>query len=475
MITRLRLTNFKAWRELKIQFATVTGVFGANSGGKSSLIQFLLLLKQTRNATDRRIVLDFGGAESLANLGSFPEVVHGRDSTRQINWELAWRLPRERQIAAHSGDGRSVTFSGREMETQCAVGLSTPARSPTLVARSLTYRFDDYLFTLEQSEDGQPRGYELDISHENREFTLKRQQGRPFDRIPSPVKTHSFPPQVKWAFQNTDFLGDFEFEYEGLMDRIFYLGPLREYPQRQYYWSGASPGDVGPRGERAIDAILAATAQGEKRQLKYRAHHRPFQEIIAHWLRQLGLIDRFAMAEIGSGSNLYQTRVTTNSSRAPTTLTDVGFGVSQVLPVLVLLYYVPENSIILLEQPEIHLHPAVQSRLADLFLCVARQRKLQIVVESHSQHLLQRFQRRVAEQRVHVPGMGSTYPFPISSDDVRLYFSAVSNGVGKLQDLGLNIWGEIENWPDGFFGDEMEEIAAISSATLQRKLADSPG
>ena len=70
--------------------------------------------------------------------------------------------------------------------------------------------------------------------------------------------------------------------------------------------------------------------------------------------------------------------------------------------------------------------------------------------------------------------MGTTYPFPISSDDVRLYFSAVSNGVGKLQDLGLNIWGEIENWPDGFFGDEMEEIAATSSATLRRKLADSP-
>jgi len=475
VITRLRLTNFKAWRELKVRFATVTGVFGANSGGKSSLIQFLLLLKQTRDATDRRVVLDFGGPESLANLGSFPEVVHGHDATRRISWELAWRLPKERQIAAQSGDGRPVTFSGQEIETHCAVGLSGPGRSSTPIAQSLTYRFDDYQFTLEQSENGPKRGYGLDISHENKGFTLKRQQGRPFDRIPAPVKTHSFPPQVKWAYQNTDFLSDFEFEYEGLMDRIFYLGPLRKYPQRQYYWSGASPGDVGARGERAIDAILAATAQGEKRQLKYRARHRPFQEIIAHWLRQLGLIDQFAMVEIGTGSNLYQTRVTTNSSRAPTTLTDVGFGVSQVLPVLVLLYYVPEDSIVLLEQPEIHLHPAVQSRLADFLLCVAKQRRLQIVVESHSQHLLQRLQRRVAEQQVHVPGMGSTFPFKISSDDVRLYFSAVSGGVGKLQDLGLNIWGEIENWPDGFFGDEMEEIAAISSATLRRKLAGSSG
>ena len=63
----------------------------------------------------------------------------------------------------------------------------------------------------------------------------------------------------------------------------------------------------------------------------------------------------------------------------------------------------------------------------------------------------------------------------VSSDDVRLYFSSVSGGVGKLEDLQLNHWGEIENWPDGFFGDEMEEIAAISSATLRRKLAGSSG
>ena len=55
---------------------------------------------------------------------------------------------------------------------------------------------------------------------------------------------------------------------------------------------------------------------------------------------------------------------------------------------------------------------------------------------------------------------------------MRLYFSSVSRGAGRLEDLRLNEWGEIENWPDGFFGDEMEEIAAISSATMRRKLAD---
>ena len=474
MITRLRLTNFKAWRELQVRFATVTGVFGANSAGKSSLIQFLLLLKQTRDATDRRIVLDFGVPESLANLGSFPEVVHGHDKAAEISWELAWSLPKSLRITGQSADGRPAQFAGRGMETHCTVGLSDPSQPSTLFTRSLTYHFGDYSFALESAsgEDKTP-GYDLKVQSPHDDFVLKRIQGRPFARVPPPAKNHAFPQQVKWSYQNAEFLSDLELAYEDLMDRIFYLGPLRVFPQRQYYWTGASPADVGLRGERAMDAILAATAQGEKRQLKYRARRQPFQEVITHWLRELKLIDRFSMSEIGAGSNLYQARVTTNSSGTSTTLNDVGIGVSQVLPVLVLLYYVPEDSIVLLEQPEIHLHPAVQSRLADLFLCVAKQRNLQIVVESHSQHMLQRLQRRVAEGKVEVPGKGPTSPFDVYSEDVRLYFSSVSRGVGRLEDLQLNRWGEIENWPDGFFGDEMEEIAAMNSATLRRKLADS--
>lgn len=140
-----------------------------------------------------------------------------------------------------------------------------------------------------------------------------------------------------------------------------------------------------------------------------------------------------------------------------TMLADVGFGVSQILPVLVLLYYVPEGSIVLMEQPEIHLHPSVQSGMADVMLAVAKRRQVQIIVESHSEHLLRRFQRRVAE--------GS-----MPSSDLKLYFVNTKRGAAELNDLELNEWGGIENWPDKFFGDEMGEIAAISTASLERRI-----
>lgn len=87
-------------------------------------------------------------------------------------------------------------------------------------------------------------------------------------------------------------------------------------------------------------------------------------------------------------------------------LPDVGFGISQVLPVLVQCFYAPEGSIILIEQPEIHLHPNAQSTLADVMIDVINSkengtdRDIQLVIETHSEHFLRRLQRRIAEDMV---------------------------------------------------------------------------
>ena len=169
------------------------------------------------------------------------------------------------------------------------------------------------------------------------------------------------------------------------------------------------------------------------------------------------MIQDFRLDEIAEGSNLYRAMVKTSRRSVPTALTDVGFGVSQVLPALVLLYYVPEGSTVLMEQPEIHLHPAVQSKLADVMLSVAEARDVQIIVESHSEHLLRRLQRRVAEGTA-------------SSEDVKLHFVSTVGGKARASDLTLNEWGEIQNWPKDFFGDEMGEIAAITKSSLRRRL-----
>ena len=467
MLKRLRIENFKAWREADLKLGKVTGLFGTNSVGKSSLLQFLLLLKQTRNATDRGLVLDFGGKkEDLVNLGTFTDVVHRHDEDRRIRWRLDWTLPVRWHLDwtlpeglkfedEYNSEGGPV-LSGNHLKTQCEVGL----RQARLWPYRLSYRFGGVKFSLQPRSDS-AEDFELATDDENFEFL--RIQGRPPRRLPHPVKTHLFPSQVRRYFQNAEFLSDFEWEYEDLMDSFYYLGPLREYPRREYHWAGASPNDVGQHGERTVDAILAATRDQEMRRLKPPARgvrKMPFQKVIAHWLNELGLIRDFRLEEIAKGTNLYRAMVKTSPWSVSTAFTDVGFGVSQVLPALVLLYYVPEGSTVLMEQPEIHLHPAVQSGLADVMLNVAEVRNVQIIVESHSEHLMRRLQRRVAEQKA-------------SSEDVKLYFVSLRQGRARVSDLLLNEWGEIENWPKNFFGDEMGEIAAIMEASLRRKMEKS--
>lgn len=453
MLERLKFENFKVWQEADIRFGKVTGFFGTNSAGKSSILQLLLLLKQTRNATDRGLVLDFGGPGDMASLGTFADVVHGHDERRLLRWILEWSLPKPAMLSNPMGP----PGIGNRLEIRCDVEM----RESGIRSRELAYRFAGVDFRL-QLRANSDKEFELASEWEFEQdtgwkFEFIRSRGRAWP-LPPPIKSYRFPNETRSYYQNADFLSDFELAYENLMDSIYYLGPLREYPRRQYHWGGSSPEDVGQRGERAVDAILAATLRGETRSLGYRKWGKPFQGMIAHWLKELGLIYDFRLEEIAQKLNLYRAMVETSSSSVPTALTDVGFGVSQVLPALVLLYYVPEGSTVLMEQPEIHLHPAVQSGLADLMLNVAKARKVQIIVESHSEHLMRRLQRRVAEEEA-------------SSEHVKLYFVSNDRGVAQVSDLALNKWGEIENWPDNFFGDEIGEIAAITKASLKRRMA----
>ena len=450
MLNSLKVKNFKAWRKLDIEFGMVTGLFGTNSSGKSSILQFLLMLKQTKNATDRRLVLDFGEPNALVNLGNYRDVVHKHDEKAIICWSIDWTAPTPVKVEERRGLLYGFMESGKCLQTECQVGW----KSSKLQAEYLRYNLGRKGFNLEPiSEDGKEF-----VLTSNLDPYLQSVQNQGWPKsLPGPIKTHLFPSQVKSFYRNADLLNTFEIEYESLMDRIFYLGPIREYPRREYSWAGMAPSDVGLRGERTVEAILAATANEETRSLGPRKRRKQFQAMIAHWLKELGLVNAFEIHEVAEGSNLYRTSVTTHPRSSHVMLTDIGVGVSQVLPALVLLYYVPKRSTVLLEQPEIHLHPSVQSSLADLILAVAKTRQLQIIVESHSEHLLRRFQRRVAEDTV-------------ASEEVKLYFASTStDGTAQLNELELNKWGEIMNWPENFFGNELAEISATRAAGLERK------
>ena len=414
MITELRARNFKSWQDTsKLQLAPLTGLFGANSSGKTSILQVLLMLKQTveHPSPDWNESLYFGDDGSLVNLGNFDAVIHGHKRDLSIGISVSWKLPEQIDIAEVFTD--SLSFS------------------TTVVTKN---RLDGFCYTVGE--------HDFEIRHESRGYAFR-----------SPYRPHHSP--VVYPFRcygicsrpsgPTEKFFGFDEAFENLFSRILYLGPLREHPRPRYTWDGDHPKGIGQEGEKAISALLS----GRIRRL-------PIDEQILSWLQRLELIHSYDLHPVSDTSRDYEFLVKKYKGGPEVRLTDIGFGVSQVLPVLILCYYAPEGSILILEQPEAHLHPKVQTELADVLIDTVKNRNVQIILESHSEYLLSRLQRRIAEKK-------------IAATDTALYFCEIKDSTSEIEQLNVDEYGNIRNWPQDFFGDVTGELIKKTKVEMQQR------
>jgi predicted ATPase len=448
MIKELRVKHFKSWKDTEaLRFAPLTVFFGTNSSGKTSILQLLLMLKQTVESTDRKRVLHTGDDISIVDVGTYPNLIYCHDVNLGLGISLRWDLPETLKIKDPEKKDESL-FEVRDLRFDAQI--EGPTGIP--VVTNFSYSFDGNKFGMTRE---QGRAKKLEYGLITKPYHATRQRGRPWP-LPSPMKFYGFPDEASAFFQNVGFLSDFVLEFEGLFSRMAYLGPLREYPKRIYTWAGEEPPDVGRKGELAVAAILAARRRGKYISPGPRKHKWALEQRIAYWLRNMGVIHSFSVTPIAEERKEYEVRIC-KTERGPSVLiTDVGFGLSQVLPVLVLCYYVPGPSVLLLEQPELHLHPLAQSWLADVFIEVVNNLNVQLIVESHSEHFLRRLQRRIAEEKIGV-------------DDTALYFCRMQDSSSTTEKLDVDIFGDIRNWPKDFFGDEMGELTRKTEAAMQRQ------
>mgnify|MGYP001587437662 FL=1 len=451
MLTRLKLQNFKSWSDTgNVTLKPITGLFGANSSGKTSLLQALLLLKQTADSSDRGLALHFGDKKAMVDLGDFRSVIHRHSKESDLRIDLDWEQAEPLVINDPKGHGELVTQDKRlGFSTHVKSESSATGKALQLGVPSMEYRIGDSSFRMIRKGDNRK---EYDLVNSGVVFQFVRSVGRAWS-LPAPVKCYGFPDQVRAYYQNAGFLSDLELALEEQLRRIYYLGPLRAYPERRYTWAGGQPSDMGLAGEQAIHAILSSRDRGEKLSPGPHRKRVTLEQYVADWLKRLGLIAEFRVEAVAEGSQIFEVKVRKVAGGSESLITDVGFGVSQILPVIVLCFYVPEGATVILEQPEIHLHPAVQANLADVLIDAHQKRRVQIIVESHSEHLLRRLQRRIAERS-------------LSKDDVALYFCQAGPKDSTLTSLDLDLFGNIANWPPDFFGDQFGELAATQEARL---------
>jgi predicted ATPase len=460
MFTNLRIKNFKAWKDTgDVRLAPLTVVFGTNSAGKSSLGHLLLALKQTAASSDRKRALHTGDESSLIDLGSFVECLHGHDPKAQLEFTLDWKL--KGPIRVKNPLEPKEQFTGDRLRLTSTVGAS-PQGQPRI--RRLHYELHDggggapmLTATLTQSLEGR-------VQLQTSGYRLVRADGRKWP-LEASEKFYRIPDLSLARYKNAGFLADFALEVEKKFAGLSYLGPLREHPRRTYRWAGHTPEDVGARGEFAVAAILAAEEAGRSLNRGYKKKTQSFATFIANWLVDLGVIESFRVPPTAQGRRDYEVKVKTLGGLTEVALPDVGFGVSQVLPALVQAFYCPEGSTVWMEQPEIHLHPQVQAELADVLITAVHAyegghaRHVQLIVETHSEHFLNRLQRRIAE--------GTVKP-----EEVAIYFARATGKGAEIEEVAVNLYGDITNWPENFFGDEMGDIVARTEAAAKRRAAD---
>jgi predicted ATPase len=237
-----------------------------------------------------------------------------------------------------------------------------------------------------------------------------------------------------------------------LSKRVQYIGPLRDEPRVVWnHWNELGHGlPVGSRGEYSA-AVLSRDSG------RLVAYARPNKEsavsklsaAVDEWLSFLSIGDKVTPSshgKLGVGLDIQVNGKVRD-------LTAVGVGVSQALPLVVGFLGAPQNSIFIIEQPELHLHPAVQARLADFFL-VARP-DVAVIVETHSESLITRIRRRAAE--------GTS-----NGSEVDIIFVEPDADGSIARHLEISEFGDLSEWPEGFLSTGEDDVKAILEAGLRR-------
>jgi predicted ATPase len=245
--------------------------------------------------------------------------------------------------------------------------------------------------------------------------------------------------------------------------RVYYLGPLREDPQFIYSLPPFPElTHVGLKGEFTASVLerfknnIIEYPIPPKIGSSYMEIGRDTLAVaLEKWLVHMGLLQSANTEDKGKMG----TELTVNSPgvQRKLDLTSVGVGVSQILPTLVMGLIAPAGTTFLLEQPELHLHPKVQSIVADFLLGLTKVGK-QCIVETHSEYLVTRLRLRVAEDQTNT-----------LSSKASIYFVERFNGKSSFRKLDLNQYGAFFEWPEGFMDQGPNESELIMKAALKKR------
>lgn len=433
----IRLERFKGyedsgWIDLN---KPITLIFGNNSSGKSAFLSSILMLKQSVGSMDSEKPFIFNAKNGI-DIGSFEDAVfqHNVDFKKPMIFSFEVEVDRTyKEIGLN--EGNSVVLSIK-------VAYNKKRRFNTLIGFDLLSMHDKRLI--------------MGMHKKTNAFSAKPHYETDLDVNISNLKVHwfNFIPLLSAVDEKISEMIIMELsilsrhvaiDISKFLDRMAHVGPLRQEPQRTYHFTGETPVNVGRDGSNAPQILLLD---------KYSATTKRIIDDVNSKLKIMGYSLSWDILKGG----IAHIMLTDLSSNKEYNLKDVGFGISQLLPLLIQGYDLNESQFILLEQPEIHLHPSAQSNLGDFFIELSKQNKF-FIIETHSEHILLRLRRRIADKT-------------ISNEDVNIYFVERKDGKSIISNIKLDDYGQMVSVPDGFksfFSDDYNETMEIVEAISKRK------
>lgn len=508
MLLEMSLENFKAFGNKQVaRLAPITLIYGPNSAGKSSLIQSLLLMKQTVSlAGSRTSHLIMRG--DIVDLGTFKSVLHKHDSRRLFKMSLSYSplwfgetpalpsYPLHFNAKITSNRTITTTFQAKvsrgtnkrdssqltdicfetightpiKLDLEQSRSLSNSAKYETAGSEQRAFQFtrlskDDvsefFKKMLSEKRTGLQSAKLQQLLNHIYEQNSSGELAPIFNGVGYFVANNLLPvfsmTKRDKASENQDdmrrlfqllagFVEALSYEYMHMLRNISYLGPVRIYPPRLYFMTGGKKTSVGIQGED----VPAVIYQDQRKLTK----------LVNEWFQSFEIPYKIKIDDMGNDitGKLVSLALEDRASKVSVAPSDVGFGIGQLLPIIVE-GLISSNRVLLVEQPEIHLHPKLQAHIADFVIETSGLKKTaedgstrimpknQWIIETHSEALILRLQKRIRQGT-------------ISKEDVSiLYVSQRPADGSKIIQLRLDDHGDfIDEWPHGFFEESFDEL-----------------
>ncbi len=412
-ITKIAVRGFKSlYEECQIEIRPLTILAGANSSGKSSIMQPLLLMKQTLEAT-------YDPGSLLLN---GPNV----------------RFSLSEQLFSHCGSDKKNDIFAIRIEKN---SLIIKDAEPFVEVRFTISHFNNLIEIVEMIVKIAGEAYSIKPEMDNKEITAIIP-----DLLWGIYKTITQLAVIPLKFRVVRNRCFFNFEASsGLTDpfsmpfsianfvephirKLIHVPGLRGNPERTYNTTAIGSEFPG-RFDNYVASIINHWKNTKDNRLK----------ALEIALKTLGLTSKIDAIQVNDVQiELRVARLPESDTASDmVNIADVGIGVSQVLPVLVALLVAEPGQLVYIEQPEIHLHPRAQAALADI-LADAANRGVKVVIETHSELLILAIQSLVAEEK-------------LSTDKVKLHwFTRGKDGMTKVTSADLDDAGAFGDWPEDF-------------------------